>query len=135
MLDERESLLPHEQDGWDTKQLGSIFSIAQAPLRSPQLFICLETSSMAGSLPPQSFSDYLEAGHQLIVTTPADIQSWSLSGGQTIFHSDSSSILSAKRIVNHGNLVAVSDKQGILLYDLDTATTNSYKLKGTKARS
>ena len=84
-------------------------------------------------VPPDSIRAYFD-GCQLIVTTPNDVYSWSTNGVQEIFHTHSSGILAAKRTLNHRNLLAVSDSRVVVLHDLDNATTNSYRLRGTKVR-
>ena len=68
--------------------------------------------------------------NRLIITTKKGVYNWDVYGITEIFDSGSEGIVAAKIISADSELLAVADRQVVVLHDISGGMQRSYRLKG-----
>ena len=70
--------------------------------------------------------------NHLIVSTTKGVYTWTFGGVNEIFRSESGGIVTAKKISDGNDLLAVADSQIVLLHDTKKDVSQSHRLMGIK---
>lgn len=78
----------------------------------------------------RSVATVFPASHQVIVTTARGVYAWTSTGVEELFHSGSGGIIAATTASDNKELIAVADRQVVVLHDVKNGMRQSYRLKG-----
>ena len=72
----------------------------------------------------------IPATHQVVVTSTRGVYSWTNAGVTELFRSGSDGIVAATKASDDKDLIAVADRQVVILHDVKKGMHQSYRLKG-----
>ncbi|MCJ1391014.1 hypothetical protein MMC18_003875 [Xylographa bjoerkii] len=72
--------------------------------------------------------------HQVVVTSTRGVYSWTSVGVNELFRSGSDGIVAAAKASDDKDLIAVADRQVVILHDVKKGMHQSYRLKGADGR-
>ncbi|MCJ1285958.1 hypothetical protein MMC26_005300 [Xylographa opegraphella] len=72
--------------------------------------------------------------HQVVVTSTRGVYSWTNAGVTELFRSGSGGIVAATKASDDKDLIAVADRQVVILHDVKKGMHQSYRLKGADGR-
>ena len=70
--------------------------------------------------------------HRLVITTTKGVYIWDVYGVTEIFRSGSEGIVAAKRVASGGEMLAVADREVVILHEFNGGLQKSYRLKGSE---
>ncbi|MCJ1438738.1 hypothetical protein MMC27_008128 [Xylographa pallens] len=76
----------------------------------------------------------IPATHQVVVTTTRGVYSWTNTDVTELFRSGSDGIVAATKASDDKDLIAVADRQVVILHDVKKGMHQSYRLKGADGR-
>ncbi|MCJ1379873.1 hypothetical protein MMC17_002976 [Xylographa soralifera] len=76
----------------------------------------------------------IPATHQVVVTSTRGVYSWTTAGITELFRSGSDGIVAATKTSDNKDLIAVADRQVVILHDVKKGMHQSYRLKGADGR-